>query len=191
MTVAGSAVLYDACVLYPAPLRDLLMRLALIGLYRARWSREIHEEWIESLLARRPDLGREQLDRTRRLMDRAVPDALVEGYGHLVPTLVLPDPGDRHVLAAAIHGGAEVIVTYNLKDFPADALAEHGLGAEHPDAFVSGLIEQAPGRVLAAVRDHRASLKSPPKTVEDYLATLEGQDFTKTITALRAFAHVI
>lgn len=102
----------------PAPLRNLLLRLALADLFRVRWTDRIHEEWIRSVLAQRPDLLPEQLGRTRDLMDRAVPDCLVTGYEGLIDTLDLPDLDDRHVLAAAIRSQASVIVTYNLRDFP-------------------------------------------------------------------------
>ena len=93
---------YDACVLYPAQLRDFLMRLALTGLFRARWTDDIHAEWMTSLLDNRPDLTREQLERTRNLMDANVLDCKVEDYQLLIPSLNLPDPNDRHVLAAAL-----------------------------------------------------------------------------------------
>ena len=105
--------------------------------------------------------------------------------------LTLPDPDDRHVLAAAIQGRADVIVTYNLKDFPADILRRHGLEAQHPDAFVISMIEVAPETVLPAVRDHRASLKRPPKSVEEYLQTLDRQSLAMTVAALRAYTEVI
>ena len=100
-------VVYDACVLYPAPLRDLLMRLALTDLYRARWSDQIYQEWMTAVLRNRPDLSREQLERTRSLMNAHVRDALVNGHQPLIPALELPDPDDRHVLAAAIKCGAD------------------------------------------------------------------------------------
>lgn len=109
---------YDACVLYPAPLRDFLMWLALSGRFRARWSLEIHNEWKRNLLKNRPDLTTEQLDRTSDLMDQAIPDACVSGYEKLIEGLTLPDIDDRHVLAAAIRCNASVIVTFNQKDFP-------------------------------------------------------------------------
>ena len=94
--------LYDACVLYPAPLRDLLMHLAMTDLFRARWTDQIHDEWISNLSINRPDLKRRQLERTRRLMNAHVLDCLVTGYEGLIDKLKLPDPNDRHVLAAAI-----------------------------------------------------------------------------------------
>ena len=93
-------VVYDACVLYPAPLRDFLLELAMTQLFRAKWTDEIHDEWIRNVLKNRPDLTPEQLARTRALMDAAVMDCLVDGYQALVPALALPDEDDRHVLAA-------------------------------------------------------------------------------------------
>ena len=103
--MAAFTAIFDACVLYPAPLRDLLLHLAGTQLFRARWTEEIHGEWVRNLLKNRPDLTRKQLDRTRALMDRAVPDCLVTGHLPLMEALILPDPGDRHVLAAAICEG--------------------------------------------------------------------------------------
>ncbi len=105
--------LYDACVLYPAPLRDLLMRLALADLFQARWTDEFHDEWTRNVAANRPNISPESLARCRKLMDEHVPDCLVTGYEPLIPSLSLPDPDDRHVLAAAIHRGAGQIVTFN------------------------------------------------------------------------------
>ena len=110
-------VVYDACVLYPAPLRDLLMRLALTDRFRARWSDAIHDEWIRNLRKQRPELDPAALEKTRTLMNSSVRDSLVEGFEHLIPAIELPDPDDRHVVSAAIHSGAETIVTFNLKDF--------------------------------------------------------------------------
>src|SRR5678809_409481 len=95
-------VVYDACVLYPAPLRDLLLRVARTGLVRARWSDAILDECFRSILENRPELRPEALDRTRELMKLAVPDGIVEGYEDLIAGLTLPDPDDRHVLAMAI-----------------------------------------------------------------------------------------
>ena len=162
--MAGFTAFYDANVLYPSDLRNFLMHLALTDLFRARWSADEHEEWIEALLKKRPDLRREKLERTRPLMDEHAPDALVAGYHHIIPGLTLPDPNDRHVLAAAICGHADVIVTINLKDFPAQAIKSFGIEAQHPDEFILHLINLAPGRVLKAAEDHRISLKKPPKT---------------------------
>ncbi len=178
-------MVYDACVLYPAPLRDLLMRLAMTDLYRARWTQQIHEEWMRNVLANRPDLSRAQLERTRELMDCSVRDSLVEGYEYLVEGLVLPDADDRHVLAAAIRSRSSVIVTFNLKDFPSSALDVYEVEAQHPDEFIVHLIDLNPARVLAAVAKHRASLKHPSKTQEQYLDTLLQQGLPETVAQLK------
>ena len=182
--MASFTALFDACVLYPAPLRDLLMRLATTDLFRARWSAAIHDEWTEAVLRTRPEL-RPQIERTRHLMDAHVLDSLVTGYEPLIETLELPDPDDRHVLAAAIVGRADLIVTKNLKDFPAEQLAQFGIAARHPDAFIGNLLELHEAAALAAVAEHRASLRNPPKTVADYLDTLLAQDLPETVTSLR------
>jgi hypothetical protein len=92
-------------------------------------------------------------------MDRNVRDCLVEGYEYLIPGLSLPDEEDGHVLAAAIRSRSSVIVTFNLKDFPAAMLDEYKVEAQHPDEFIAHLIDPNPARVLAAVTRHRASLK--------------------------------
>lgn len=139
--------LFDACVLYPAPLRDFLMQLATTDLFRARWSAHIHEEWIRSVLRDRSDLKRENLEHVRDLMDASVCDCLVENYEPLIERLTLPDPEDRHVLAAAIRGRADVIVTYNLKDFPVEYLCVYDVDAQHPDEFIAHLIDLAPTAV--------------------------------------------
>lgn len=98
----------DASVLYPAPLRDLHMELAVVDLYRAKWSNAVHEEWIRALLQNRADLTRAQLERTRDLMNAHVRDAIVTDFEGLIDVLDLPDPDDRHVLAAAIKGRADL-----------------------------------------------------------------------------------
>ena len=135
-------VLYDACVLYPAPVRDVLMHLALADIYHARWTNAIHDEWIRSVLKNRSDLTRAQLERTRDLMNAHARDALIHGFEDLIPSLSLPDPDDRHVLAAAIRGRADVIVTYNMKDFPAEATAPYGIEMLAPGT--QGLVRRRP-----------------------------------------------
>jgi predicted nucleic acid-binding protein len=189
--VATLTVLYDACVLYPAPLRDLLMHLALTDLIRARWTNVIHEEWMRAVLANRPDLKREQIERTRDLMNAHVEFCLVDGYEALIPGLTLPDPDDRHVLAAAIRAGADVIVTFNLSDFPPAVLAPLGIEAQHPDEFITHLLDLSPGPVCAAAKRQREALRNPPKTVAEYLATLARLSLPQTAIRLQAFAELI
>lgn len=98
--------IYDANVLYPAPIRDLFLRIAQSGLVFARWTELIHDEWVRNLLENNPKMNPESIARTRRLMNEAVRDCLVTGYEGLIDTVDLPDPDDRHVLAAAIHADA-------------------------------------------------------------------------------------
>lgn len=186
--MSSFVALYDACVLYPAPLRDLLMHLATSDLYRARWTARIHEEWIRNLLVKRPDLSREQLERTRDLMDASVPDCLVTGYEGSEARLQLPDPDDRHVLAAAILCHAGTIVTYNLKDFPEAVLAPQGITAQHPDELIEHAFGINPAAVIAAVHNHRASLTRPQKGVDELLDCYLKQGLVTTAGLLRPHA---
>ncbi|WP_448599487.1 PIN domain-containing protein [Thermoleptolyngbya sp.] len=181
--------LYDACVLYPAPLRDLLMQLAVTDLFRARWTDEIHDEWIRSVLKDRSDLTLEQLTRTKELMNSHVRDCLVADYDYLIPSLELPDPGDRHVLAAAIKTGADVIVTFNLSDFPKTVLDQYEIEAQHPDDFISDLLDLKPANVAAAAAVCQKRLKNPPKTTEEYLDILLRQGLSVSVSMLRELNH--
>lgn len=182
---------YDANILYPAPLRDLFIRLAQTGLVQARWTETIHDEWLRNVLKDNPKLSAERLARTRTLMNEAVRDCLVTGYEDLIDSLTLPDPDDRHVLAAAIRADAEVIVTYNLKDFPPECLSRYDIEALHPDDFLIGLLDLSPSVVCAAVKRQRKSLRNPPKTIEELLTTLESQGLTQAVAHLRTFADLL
>jgi hypothetical protein len=117
----------DASVLYPVSLRNPLMRLALYELYQARWSADVHLEWIRAVLRDRPEIGIEKLHLIRDAMNTHAEDSIVIGYEPLIDSLNLPDADDRHVLAAAIIGEASVIVTRNLRDFPEVAPSRHGI----------------------------------------------------------------
>ena len=178
-------VLYDACVLYPAPLRDLLVRLANTGIVRARWSEPILDECFRSILENRPDLKPEALKRTRDLMTQAVADCIVTGFDDLIEGLDLPDANDRHVLAAAIRAGAQAIITFNLDDFPEGKLAPYNVEAKHPDDFVLNGLDLAPGLVATAVSEQATSLKNPPRTVGELLDTLRDQGLVRSVAKLR------
>lgn len=184
MSSKRPVVVYDANVLYPAQLRDLLMRLAVNDLVRAHWTEDIQDEWTRSLLADRDEIERSQLERTRTLMNRALPDARVAGYSELIESLTLPDPNDRHVLAAAIHIEADAIITFNLGDFPSDRLAPFAVTAVHPDAFLRFLFEAKPDPVIRTAAQHRASLQNPPKTVNGYLRILQNAGLNETVDSL-------
>jgi predicted nucleic acid-binding protein len=178
-------VLYDANVLYPSVLRDLLIRIAQAGLVQARWTDEILDEVFDNLRANRPDLAETNLTRTRELMVRAVRDCLVQGYEPLVRALDLPDPDDRHILAAAIRTRAQVIVTRNLRDFPSDRLAVWNIEAKHPDEFVLDQVDLDRSTVYGAVQRIADSCNAPPRTTDDILRALERDGLVESATALR------
>lgn len=181
-------VVFDACVLYPAPLRDFLMELAATELFRARWTDAIHAEWIRNVLKKRPDLTHAQLRWTRERMDTSVMDCLVSDYEHLIPIISLPDPDDRHVLAAAIHARADAIITFNLKDFPPEELGRFNVEPIHPDDFIRYQFDLKVASVVIAAGNCCRRLKRPPKTGTEYLDTLEKQGLPKTVAALRPYA---
>lgn len=179
-------VIYDACVLYPAPLRDLLIRIGQTGLVGARWTDTILDECFGAIHRERPEVPPAALLRTRRLMCAAVRDCLVNDYEGLVDGLQLPDPSDRHVLAAAIRAGAQIIVTRNLKDFPLDRLAAFGVEALDPDEFVLGLIASHASAITRIIVEQAADLKNPPRTAEELLFTLEANGLNRSVAELSA-----
>lgn len=176
---------YDACVLYPPSVRDLLVRLGHTGLFAARWSDAILDEMVESILERQPEVDRSRLERTRQLMCEAVRDCLVTGYERLIDGLELPDPNDRHVLAAAIRANAQVIVTSNLSDFPAEQLDPYSIEAQSPDQFVLHLVDLAPATVAAAVTQQADALRNPPQTLAELLDRLARNGLPRAVAALR------
>jgi len=189
--MSNFTALYDSCVLYPAPLRDFLLHLALTGLFRAKWSNSIHEEWIKNLLEKRADLSREKLERTRSLMDSGVADCLVENFEPLIEALELPDKNDRHVLAAAIRSNTDVIVTFNIKDFPPAVLSPYEIDAQTPDTFITHLLDLNPALVCTAAKRQRANLKNPARTINEFLSTLEEQRLQRTVSVLKEYAELL
>ena len=189
--MAKFTVVYDACVLYPKTLRDLLMHLATANLFKAKWSRQIHDEWMRNLHEDKPDISMESLERVRDLMDSYVLDGLVTGFEPLIEILDLPDLDDRHVLAAAIVGRADAIITFNLKHFPASALQPYGIEAIHPDKFICAQFDLKPAVVCRCVKTQREALKKPPRTVEEHLARLEAAQLPQAVALLRDFPNDI
>jgi predicted nucleic acid-binding protein len=181
----------DANVIYAAASRDLLVELAVSKAITLRWSDAVHDEWTTALTRSRPDLNPLRIQRTRQLLAQALPDALVADYESLIPAVELPDPDDRHVLAAAIKGGCQLIVTFNLADFPADALAPHSVAAMHPDAFLSWLCAADPAPVIAAAARVRVRLVNPPMSPADYLSALARGALPLTAQALDPFRDQI
>lgn len=129
-------VIYDANVLYPSLLRDVLIRVAQRGLVQARWTERILDEVFDNLASNRPDLDPTRLARTRELMNASIRDVLVDGYEPLIDAVTLPDQDDRHIVAAAIRAHAQMIVTTNLRDFPSQELGKWNIEAKHPDDFL-------------------------------------------------------
>lgn len=177
--------LLDANVLYPAPLRDYLLHVANLDVYKPKWSSQIQEEWIRNLLINRPDLSKEALERTRAAMDSAFPDANVENYEDLISAIKLSDEDDRHVAAAAIRGKADVIITLNLKDFPESVLSNYDMDVQSPDEFILNLINQDRKKCLKALENQVRSLNHPPKTRGEVLKTLTNCGLIKSVGLLK------
>jgi hypothetical protein len=165
------------------------MRLSMTGLFRAKWSHAIHEEWMGHVLERYSDKTRADVERTRDLMDRYAMDAIVFDYENLMPGLKLPDPKDIHVLAAAIRGRADVIVTFNLQDFPEDYLKQFDIIPQHPDDFVAHQFTLNAGQVCAAAKQHRASLQKTKPSVPDYVDLIQRIGLPKTAAILSSSGY--
>ncbi|GAB4335679.1 MAG: hypothetical protein Kow00117_18640 [Phototrophicales bacterium] len=181
----------DANILYPAPIRDIMLQLAFQGMFRARWTDDIHREWIEALLKKQPYRQREKLERTRHLMDVSTPDALITGYESLIACLELPDPDDRHVLAAAIVGRCDVIVTQNLQHFPQSVLQIYDIEAQHPDDFLVAHFNHETKNFCEAIREVRARLKNPTYTVKQYIDNLKKQGLVTTAKELELHSELL
>jgi predicted nucleic acid-binding protein len=179
------SLLLDACVLYPAPVRDLLLYIADADLFEPKWSAQIHEEWVRNLSKNRTDLTIDSLKKTVNAMNRAFPEANVSNFAKLIPTLNLPDPDDRHVLAAAIQAGADQIVTFNLKDFPAEILKRYNITATHPDSLIAKIATEFPNEVFAAFSRQVEHLKNPPFTMDQVLHSLVKCGLHESVKILR------
>lgn len=177
---------YDANVLFPNTLRDLLLRVAQADLVRAKWTDQILAEMLTALERTRPGIAVEKLEILRSRMNAAVRDCLVLGYEPIAETLDLPDKDDRHVLAAAIRCGAQIIVTANVKDFPNTALRPLGIEALRPDEFVLDLIDLDAKIVWACLQQIADSRRNPPGTVDDVLLQLERSGLVESVAALRS-----
>lgn len=182
------AAVLDACVLYPAPLRDFFLRLIQGGVIEGYWTATILDECFRSVARDRPDLAPAQLQRSRGAMESYFPDRLLTGHEHLIEGLDLPDLDDRHVVAAAISGEVPVIVTFNLRDFLASRLGPLGIVAVHPDTFVLAAVARDPDGVLAVLHGQVASLRNPPTTLTELLDGLALQGLREAMAAMRGRA---
>ncbi len=182
--ISTFTALIDANVFFGVRLRSLMLFLAQTKVYRARWTDEITNEWTSNLLTKRSDLTLVDLQPTVDAMNSAIPDCRVTGYEQLINGLSLPDPNDRHVLAAAIRTRANVIVTFNLNDFPTDELAEYGIEAIHPDQFLVDCYTLASDIFLAAVKSDLEHYIDPPIDFADYMQSIEAAGCPDTAAVL-------
>ena len=181
----------DTNILYSAGMRDILLQLAALDLFQAKWSSDIHRELMKTFGSKRLDLDPATIQRMWLEMNFYFPNALITDYEHLIDDADLPDPDDRHVLAAARHGHCDTIITQNLRDFPVEILKPFGIEVYHPDDFLLVFLETYPDGFLSAIRAIRARLKNPPYTLDAYLANLSQLNLDKTVTELRQYSHLL
>ena len=191
--MAGAArytAILDANVLYPQLVRDTLLSLAVERLYHARWTTTIHDEWTRNLAKDRPELAA-RLPQVVELMNASVPDCLVTNYEKLITSIDLPDPDDRHVVAAAIAGHADAIVTFNTKDFPADVLQPYGIEVQHPDEFVMNQLQLQKIPALSAIKKMRARWTNPARPAQELITAFEKRGLPMTADLLREAVTLI
>ena len=178
-------VLLDANVLYSVAISDALMEVAATGIYAAKWSKAIDDEWVRNL-AKNKKRAEADFHTRRDSMHDACPDWEVpeEGWRLIEPCLSLPDVNDRHVLAAAVAGHADSIVTINIKDFPSSILEPLGITALHPDEFLLQQLQLEPLVVLPAFKAMRARLKNPAFTSEKFVDAMERNGLIQTAAFL-------
>lgn len=191
MAVSGRyTVVIDACVLFSRLQRDVLLSLAHADLYTARWTQEIENEWTASLKKKYPDAA-EKIPLLVEQMREAIPDCLIVDYELFIPSLKLPDENDRHVLAAAIRGNADAIVSLNTKDFPVDVLSKFDIEIQTPDQFVLNQIMLHPPKALTAIKKMRARWDRPSLTASDMIDLFEKRQLPQTAAHLRDVLDLI
>lgn len=191
MLIGRYSAILDACVLHRAFVRNALLWLSHAQLFRPLWSDEILDEWQGSIIRRKADVDKEALADQRQTMTAEFEDAMVSGHQALVPCVTLPDVKDQHVLAAAIVGRADAIVTENLKDFPEQALSVYAIEAIHPDAFLVNVIDLDPSRAIAALKDHRSALSRSTPTPDEYVARFDVEGMHQTRVRLKEFVGLL
>jgi len=178
-------VILDANVLYPFRTRDVLFSFAQAGLFRARFTDEILDEWTRNLIKNKPQLEdsvRQQETAIRQVFD----ECLVTGYAPLIPGLNLPDEDDRHVLAAAIKCSAQIIATENHKDFPAETLEEYGVEKLGADDFLANTYDLFPKSGVRVLKQVRQRYDNPPFTRSEFLMDLIKSGLPKLAALARA-----
>jgi cytosine/adenosine deaminase-related metal-dependent hydrolase len=185
MAFEPAVAVFDACILYPFHLRNIIVQAAVDRLVAGRWTDQIHDEWIRNLAADIPAIPLERLQTTRQLMMDALPDALVSGYQNLIATVNIPDSDDRHVIAAAIKAGASVVLTWNLRDFPATTLTKHGLRIQTPDTFLAELHDQEPDLMVGSLANARRNLSKSRVSASDFVDILDSQQLGQLAKRVR------
>jgi predicted nucleic acid-binding protein len=180
MTVSA---LLDTNVLYPAYLRDSLLRLADAGLYRPLWSVDILVELRRNLIGTAA-LAESAVARTIALMNTHFDDAEVTGYSELVEVMTC-DAKDRHVLAAAVHAHADVLVTNNTRDFPPASMADYAVELVTADDFLLDLLDLAPVEVLTTLAVQAARYKHEPRTLSGLLGALQAAQVPRFADEIR------
>ena len=174
----------DTNVIYPIEVRDLLFWFAYYDLYTPKWSQHIFTEW-QSVMQRRK-IPEEEIQKRLARANHAFPDALVTNYEPLIEGLELPDPDDRHVMAAAIKVNANVIVTNNVKDFPEPYLKQFGLSVKRADDFLAETIDLEPERAVSAFRELVLHRRNPDLDEYEVLDALRRNNLNDTADYLHA-----
>lgn len=161
--MARYAVVLDACVLVPVTLADTLLRIAERDLYRPLWSARIVAEAIDAIVDIHPAIPPEQVQRRFAAVDAAFEDARIGGWENLEATVTLPDPNDRHVVAAAVRGRADAIVTANVSDYPPEILGPLQIEIIHPDDFLLNTSSTSrPGSCSTSYENKPTTPGNPP-----------------------------
>jgi hypothetical protein len=187
MAFKPAVAVFDACILYPFHLRNIVVQAATDRLVAARWTDEIHDEWMRNVASAR-DVPMTKLQHLRQFMNETLPAAMVTGYQNHIGAVNLPDPDDRHVVAAGIAAGANLVLTWNLRHFPAQELQKFGLRRETPDDFLSHLYDEAPEVVIGSLAKSRRNLTKSKISAPDFITILDRQRLVQLAT--RAQAHL-
>lgn len=184
-------VVLDASVLFPQWKRDLLLCFFEADLYRAQWSEQIQQEWLSNAIRKLPE-KEHNLRRADTLMRQHFGSAWIEEneYVQFIELVSLPDANDRHVVAAAIAGRADYIVTDNLKDFPEHELARFGIEVGSADKFLAGTFEHYPHSAIRVLNEHRLALKNNPSASE-YLMLLRQRGLPRLASQLQPHLDLI
>lgn len=176
----NAIVFCDASVLYQAQIRDLLLELCVHqNIFKLRWSERVQNEWINKL-SKCNNKVKTSLENTRNRMEHAVPECLVHHYELIEEYLQLPDPNDRHVLAAAIHSKSDYLLTENLKDFPKSTLSHYEITIISVDDFFYSITKQYQEQLIQALKNILRRLKNPPITDEDWCLRMSRIGFPKS-----------